>query len=100
MARGQGVGCPSALALALSPLQLLLEHQPRVLAQRVELEADAQGVRGKATTPCLLARVSELTGGNSLASNIALVLNNASLVAQVAVAYAALGAAPLKPAAG
>ena len=63
-------------------------------------EADAQGIRGKASTPFLLARVSELTGGNSLASNIALVLNNAALAAQVAVAYSALVATPLKPAAG
>ena len=59
-------------------------------------EADTQGVRGKATTPFLLARVAELTGGNSLASNIALVLNNAALAAQVAVAYAGL----IRPAAG
>jgi pseudouridylate synthase len=63
-------------------------------------EAEAQGIRGKASTPFLLARVSELTGGNSLASNIALVLNNAALAAQVAVSYSALVATPLKPAAG
>ena len=69
------------------------------IAQALQ-EADAQGIRGKATTPYLLARVSELTGGNSLASNIALVLNNAALAAQVAVAYAAQVAAPVKPAAG
>ncbi|MFC6673856.1 pseudouridine-5'-phosphate glycosidase [Marinobacterium aestuariivivens] len=49
-------------------------------------EADEQGIQGKATTPFLLARVAELTGGDSLASNIQLVLNNARLAAQVAVA--------------
>jgi pseudouridine-5'-phosphate glycosidase len=53
-------------------------------------EARARGVAGKAVTPFLLARVNALTGGDSLASNIALVLNNARLAAQVAVAYAAL----------
>lgn len=51
-------------------------------------EADAQGIHGKAITPFLLARVAALTGGDSLAANIALVLNNAGLAAQVAGAYA------------
>ena len=53
-------------------------------------EASAQGVKGKALTPFLLARVNALTGGDSLASNRELVLNNARLAAQVAIAYAAL----------
>lgn len=50
-------------------------------------EAHAQGVVGKQSTPFLLARVSEITGGHSLASNIQLVLNNARLAAGIAVAY-------------
>nr|WP_315427843.1 pseudouridine-5'-phosphate glycosidase [uncultured Albidiferax sp.] len=50
-------------------------------------EAQAQGIAGKQSTPFLLARVSEITGGNSLASNIQLVLNNARLAAAIAVAY-------------
>ncbi len=48
---------------------------------------------GAAVTPFLLARVSELTGGASLAANIELVLANARLAAQVAGALAALNAA-------
>jgi pseudouridylate synthase len=63
-------------------------------------EAAAQGIHGKASTPFLLSRVASLTGGDSLASNIALVLNNAALAAQVAVAYSALGAGLVRPAAG
>jgi carbonic anhydrase/acetyltransferase-like protein (isoleucine patch superfamily) len=55
-------------------------------------ESVAQGIHGKATTPFLLARVAELTGGDSLASNIRLVFNNAKVAAQTAVAYAALNA--------
>ena len=51
-------------------------------------EATAQGVRGKRITPFLLDRVNALTGGDSLAANIALVLNNARLAAAVALAYA------------
>ncbi|MEN9890561.1 MAG: hypothetical protein RLY78_856 [Pseudomonadota bacterium] len=50
-------------------------------------EADAQGIHGKASTPFLLARVAELTGGVSLAANIQLVLDNARVAAGIAVAY-------------
>lgn len=49
-------------------------------------EADEQGIKGKASTPFLLARVCELTGGNSLTANIQLVLNNAALGARIAAA--------------
>ena len=49
-------------------------------------EADRQGIRGKQTTPFLLAKVKDLTGGDSLAANIQLVLNNARLAARTAVA--------------
>ena len=47
-------------------------------------EADEAGVKGKEVTPFLLAKVVELTGGDSLESNIRLVLNNARLAAQTA----------------
>ena len=47
-------------------------------------EAKAQSIHGKETTPFLLAKVVELTGGDSLESNIKLVLNNARVAAQTA----------------
>ena len=47
-------------------------------------EAKEQGIQGKETTPFLLARIKDLTGGDSLASNIQLVLNNARLAARTA----------------
>jgi pseudouridine-5'-phosphate glycosidase len=53
-------------------------------------EAQQQHISGKESTPFLLARVCELTGGDSLASNIQLVLNNARLAAAVARDYLAL----------
>ena len=53
-------------------------------------ECEEQGIRGKDTTPFLLARVAELTGGDSLASNIQLVFNNARLAARTASAYCRL----------
>lgn len=46
--------------------------------------ADEQGIKGKDTTPFLLKTIVELTGGNSLESNIKLVLNNAALGAEIA----------------
>jgi pseudouridine-5'-phosphate glycosidase len=53
-------------------------------------ECEANGIKGKETTPFLLARVAELTGGDSLASNIQLVFNNAKVAAQTAAAYCKL----------
>ena len=47
-------------------------------------EAEAQGITGKAATPFLLARVSELTGEASLRANVALLLNNARVASQIA----------------
>ena len=47
-------------------------------------ESKEQGIHGKETTPFLLARVVELTGGDSLESNIQLVLNNAIVASKTA----------------
>ena len=49
-------------------------------------ESVEKGIKGKETTPFLLAKVKELTGGNSLESNIQLVFNNARVAARTAVA--------------
>ncbi len=49
-------------------------------------EANRLGIRGKETTPFLLAKVKDITGGDSLSSNIQLVLNNARLAAKTAAA--------------
>ena len=50
-------------------------------------EAQARGIAGKESTPFLLERVCAITGGDSLASNIQLVLNNARLAAAIASEY-------------
>jgi pseudouridine-5'-phosphate glycosidase len=47
-------------------------------------EAQLLGIKGKETTPFLLAKIKEITGGESLDSNIQLVYNNAKLAAQIA----------------
>ena len=56
-----------------------------IIAQALR-EADTQGVKGKAVTPFLLARIKDLTGGRSLATNITLVKHNALVGARLAVA--------------
>ncbi|KQY18889.1 pseudouridine-5-phosphate glycosidase [Massilia sp. Root133] len=56
-----------------------------IIAQALREAAD-QGVKGKAVTPFLLARIKDLTGGRSLATNIALVKHNALVGARLAVA--------------
>ena len=53
-------------------------------------EAKKTGIHGKATTPFLLERITNITGGDSLASNIQLVFNNARLAAKIAVAMSKL----------
>ena len=50
--------------------------------------ADAQGIRGKAVTPFVLAEVARLTGGRSVEANVALLRNNARVAARIAVALA------------
>lgn len=52
-------------------------------------EAREEGVRGKATTPFLLARIHELTGGASEVANKALVWSNVRLASKIAIALAA-----------
>lgn len=54
-------------------------------------EAQDQGIGGKESTPFLLARVCEITGGDSLASNIQLVLNNARLACAIGAELQRLG---------
>ena len=52
-------------------------------------EAKAKGIHGKETTPFLLAKIKDITGGDSLDSNIQLVFNNARLAARTAAALCA-----------
>lgn len=58
------------------------EMEPYIL--QATQEAQAQGIHGKSVTPFLLSRISELTGGKSMQANLALLLNNARLAANIA----------------
>jgi len=83
------LGLTSAISVA-NPVpvedEVPAERIDSVIAQALA-EADEQGVRGKDVTPYLLGRIVELTEGESLRANIALVFNNARLGAAIATAY-------------
>ena len=64
------------------------EAEIGVLIAKAVAEAEQQGITGAAITPFLLGRIVELSDGDSLRANIALVKNNACLGAAIAVAYA------------
>ncbi len=79
--------------LVTNPIPEEFSMDPAVINRAIDAavaEAEEQGVHGKAITPFLLARVKELTGGDSLDSNIQLVFNNARLAARTAAALEAL----------
>lgn len=76
--------------LVTNPIPQEYSMDPAIINKAIDqaiAECEEKGIHGKKTTPFLLARVAELTGGDSLASNIQLVFNNARLAAETAVAY-------------
>lgn len=83
------LGFPGGM-LVTNPIPEKFAMPPEVINAAIDkaiAECEAKGIHGKETTPFLLARVAELTGGDSLASNIQLVYNNAALAAKTAAAY-------------
>ena len=77
--------------LVTNPIPEEYSMDPAVINAAIDealRQAKANGIHGKETTPFLLAKVKELTGGDSLDSNIQLVFNNARVAAQTAVCLA------------
>ncbi|HWQ59318.1 MAG TPA: pseudouridine-5'-phosphate glycosidase [Clostridia bacterium] len=73
--------------LVVNPIPEEYSMDPAVIGGAIDAacaEAEEKGVRGKELTPYLLARITELTGGQSLEANIALVENNVRLAAAIA----------------
>ncbi|MDZ5696967.1 pseudouridine-5'-phosphate glycosidase [Chelativorans sp. M5D2P16] len=77
------------VANPVPPAEEIPAAELEVVIARAQAEADVQGVKGKAVTPFLLERILEMTEGRSLATNIALVKNNARLAARIAIAVSA-----------
>ncbi|MCU0486678.1 MAG: pseudouridine-5'-phosphate glycosidase [Anaerolineales bacterium] len=81
-----GLGLPSAVLVCVPPpeeVALPIEAVAGAIDQALA-EAQAAGIHGQAVTPFLLQRVGELTHGNSLRTNLALLRNNARVAAQIA----------------
>ena len=64
-------------------------HMESIINQALE-KAEAAGIHGKDCTPFLLATIKDMTGGDSLATNVKLALNNAQCAAKIAKALSAL----------
>ena len=80
--------CPAGYSMPHEKIDSIIEEALK--------EAEKEGVKGKDATPFLLKKIVELTGGESLETNIALVLNNAVLGAKIAVQYAKLRSGEIK----
>lgn len=76
------VPVPEAEAMTIETMEAAI--------RRATDEAAAKNIHGKVVTPFLLARVAELTGGASRKANVALLVNNAKVAGQIAVALSAL----------
>ncbi len=86
------MGLGGGLIIA-NPVPAEFQMDKKTIDAAIELalsEAEQQGIKGKEVTPFLLAQVKDITGGDSLDSNIQLVYNNARLAAELAIAYATI----------
>ena len=89
MARAQWASGLGGGLLVMAPIpeaHALPRAQVEAAVERALAEAGAADVRGARLTPWLLARVAELTGGESVAANRALLLNNATIASRIAMA--------------
>ncbi len=76
--------------IVANPIQEQYQMDYDTIAEAIETalkEAGEKGIKGKDSTPFLLAKVKEITGGDSLESNIQLVYNNAALGAEIAAEF-------------
>jgi pseudouridine-5'-phosphate glycosidase len=93
MATKWGLGVSGGLSIA-NPIPEADEIPAATMAGIIDAaigDMDSRGIGGRDVTPFLLGRIVELTGGDSLRANIALVENNAHLGAEIAVEYASIG---------
>lgn len=81
---GAGLGSAVLAANPVPESEAISKSEMEPFITQATQEAHAQGIHGKSVTPFLLSRISELTGGKSMQANLALLLNNARLAAQIA----------------
>jgi len=86
--RALGLPCGMLVTVPVPEAYELPADQMEAAIGRALGAAEAQGIKGKALTPFLLARISELTGEASLRANLALLENNARVGAEIALSLA------------
>ena len=77
--------------LLTNPVSKEYEMDPVIIKEAIEkalVKMDELGIKGKQCTPFLLKEITDITGGDSLATNIQLILNNAKVGAEIAKEYA------------
>lgn len=80
------IGMPGGV-LITNPIPEEYEMNPEIIDKAINeaiIEMDKLGIKGNKTTPYLLAKIKEITGGDSLESNIKLVYNNCLLASLIA----------------
>ena len=86
IAASREIGYPGGM-LVVNPIPEEYSMDADVINKAIDdaiEEANRQGIKGKETTPFLLAKIKDITGGSSLAANIQLVFNNVRLAAKIA----------------
>ena len=88
-----GLGLNSAILVVVPPppAEAIPAGEIESFIQMAVREAHEKGIRGAATTPYLLDRMSSLTAGRSIETNLALLKNNARVAAEIACAYSNQG---------
>jgi len=84
-----GLGLKGGIVVA-NPIPEAFSMDHNIINEAIDqalIEANEKGVRGQDVTPFLLSKIKDITGGDSLESNIELVYNNAKLAAQIARFY-------------
>jgi pseudouridine-5'-phosphate glycosidase len=92
MATQWGLGLSAGIVFANPPPEksALSRHEVEALMEKALVSAAAEKIQGKRVTPYLLESMSKGSGGRTLDTNVALLLNNARVAAQIAVAYNSL----------
>jgi pseudouridine-5'-phosphate glycosidase len=85
---GLGLGSAIVICVPVPSDAALSEADARDAAAQAAADADAAGVHGPELTPWLLARIAELTGGASVRANTALIVNDAGVAGEIAIALA------------
>ncbi len=92
MATHWGLGLSAGIVFGNPPPEksALSRHDLEALIEKALVSAAAEKIQGKRVTPYLLESMSKGSGGKTLTTNVALLLNNARVAAQIAVAYNSL----------